>query len=50
MLIGKSNSTSKEQRGRVTGCKRACGGSCERAPGSAGDVEALRLASVNGPP
>jgi len=49
-MIGKSNSTSNGQRGRVTGCKRACGGGCERAPGSAGDAEALRPASVNGPP
>ena len=47
-MIGKSNGISKEQRGRVTGCKRACGGGCERAPVSAGDVEALRPACVNG--
>ena len=49
-MIGKSIGIPKEQRGRVTGCKRACGGSRESAPGSAGDVEAPRPAPVNGPP
>ena len=31
-MIGKSNGLPKEQRGRVTGCKRACGGSREVRP------------------
>ena len=35
-MIGKSNRPSKGQRGRVTGCKRAYGGTCEVRPGARG--------------
>ena len=33
---GKSNSSTKGQRGHATGCKRAYGGSCEVRPGARG--------------
>ncbi|WP_455581690.1 hypothetical protein [Dysosmobacter sp.] len=36
MRNGKSNSCSKGQRGRATGCKRAHGGDCEVHPGARG--------------
>ena len=36
VMNGKSNSTPNGQRGRVTGCKRACGESCEVRPGARG--------------
>jgi len=36
VMIRKSNSESKGQRGRVTGCKRAYGGDCEVRLGARG--------------
>ena len=44
---GKSSSSSKEQRGRATGCKHACGGDCEVHPGARG-VMAPGAAAVIG--